>query len=110
MTGDEAIPVQNAGDEIVIANQHQVTHGGNDVGGGAVALPPPSPGQAHLAVHAADPVDDENNLGRFRIDIGNYFMNKGAHDVLFQPRICCGRRPNGPSHAGLAAGPGRAAS
>jgi len=47
-------------------------------------------GQAHLAVHAADPVNDENDLGGCVVDIGHHLMDDGAHDALLQPRI--GRR------------------
>src|SRR6185369_17431815 len=38
MAWDEAVAVQDAGDEIVIGDQRQLTHSGDDVGGGAVAL------------------------------------------------------------------------
>ena len=69
MSRDQAVAVQDAGDEVVVGDQHQLMHGGDNVGRGAVALAAPSPGQAHFAVHAADPVNDENDLGGFRIDI-----------------------------------------
>jgi transposase InsO family protein len=40
-----------------------------------------------LAVNAADPMDDQNDLGCVRIDISDYLMNDGANDAFFQPRI-----------------------
>jgi hypothetical protein len=49
-----------------------------------------APGQAHLAVHAADPVNDENDLGGCVVDISDHLMDDGTHDALLQPRI--GRR------------------
>src|SRR5271166_621119 len=41
-------------------------------------------------MNAADPMDDQNDLSRLRIDIGDHLMNDGADDPLLQPRI--GRR------------------
>ena len=41
-------------------------------------------------MNAANPMDDQNDLGRLRIDIGDHLMNDGADDPLLQPRI--GRR------------------
>ena len=49
---------------------------------------PASPGQAHLPVHAANPVNDENNLSSFWTDNGDDLS--GAHNAVLQPRI--GRR------------------
>ena len=45
---------------------------------------------AKPAVHAADPVNDENDLGGCVVDIGHHLMDEGTHDALLQPRI--GRR------------------
>ena len=83
----QAVPVQDAGDKIIIGNQHQLSDCGNHISGRAAALPTPSSGQAQLGVNAADPVDDQNDLGRRRIDIGDYFMDNGAHDALLQSRV-----------------------
>ena len=63
VAGLEAVAVEDAGDQIVIGDQHQLAHGCDDVGRCAVALPAPALGQADLAVDAADPVDNENDLG-----------------------------------------------
>ena len=43
--------------------------------------------QAYLAMNTADPMDKQNDLGRLRIDIGDYLMDDGANDALLQPRI-----------------------
>ena len=87
MTGDETVAIEDAGDDIILGDQHELTHGGDDVGGGAVALATPAPWQAHLAVHAADPVDDQDDLSGVLIDVGYHFVDQGAHDTLLQPRV-----------------------
>ena len=48
IAGHQPIPVQDAGDEIVVGDQHQLAYGGNHIGRGAGALPAPPPGQAYL--------------------------------------------------------------
>ena len=82
MTRDEAIPVEDAGDDIIIGDQHELANSGNHIGCGAVALTAAASGQTHLAVDAADPVDHENDLGRFGVDIGHHLLDHGAHDAL----------------------------
>src|SRR5260370_11035410 len=77
---DETIAVQDAGDEIVIGDRCQLAHSDEDVGGGAVALPASSPGLAYLAVHTADPVDDENDLCGFRLHVPDDLLGPGPHD------------------------------
>src|SRR4029077_12002704 len=94
MACHQTVPVQDAGDEIVIGNQHQLSNCGNHMDGGAVALPTPPSGQAYLAVNAADPMDHQNNLGRLRIDISDHFMDNGADDTLLQPCISRGGGPD----------------
>ncbi|MGA7308862.1 MAG: hypothetical protein WBX05_07925 [Pseudolabrys sp.] len=88
IAGLQAIAVEDAGDQVVIGDEHELAHGGDHIGGSAVPLTAAALGQAHLAVHAADPVNDENDLGV--VDIGHHLMDYGAHDALLQPRI--GRR------------------
>ena len=92
---DEAVAVQDAGDEIVIGDQCQMAHRDDDVGGVAVALSATSPGQADLAVHTADPVNHENDLCGLRIDVGDDLLDQGAHDALLQSRIRRWSSPNG---------------
>ena len=79
---DKPIPVQDAGNEIIIGDQHQLTYGLDDIGGGAVALPAPALEQAQLTVGAAQPVDDENDLGGRVVDIGHDLVDQGAHNAL----------------------------
>jgi hypothetical protein len=38
-------------------------------------------------MNATDPMNDQNDLGRLRIDIGDHLMNDGADDPLLQARI-----------------------
>jgi hypothetical protein len=38
VTCHEAVPVQDAGDEVVVCNKHKVTNGSDHVGRGAVTL------------------------------------------------------------------------
>jgi hypothetical protein len=87
MTRDEAIPVEDAGDDIIIGGQHELANSGNHIGCGAVALTAAACGQTHLAVDAADPVDHDNDLGRLGVDIGHHLLDHGAHDALLEPRI-----------------------
>jgi len=46
-------------------------------------------------VNAADPVDDQNDLSRLLIDVGDHLMDNGADDTLLQPRISRGSGPDG---------------
>jgi hypothetical protein len=84
---DEAIPVKDAGNEVVIGNQYKLADRGDHVGRGAVALAAPTSGQAYLAVDAADPMNNKHDLRRHLVDIGDHLMDDGAHDALLQPRI-----------------------
>ena len=90
---DQSVPVQDAGDEIIIGYQHQLPHGSNHIGCCAVTLPAPTFWQAYLAMNAADPMDEQNDLGRLRIDVGDHLMDDGADDTLLQPCIRCGGSP-----------------
>jgi hypothetical protein len=81
MACDKAIPVEDAGDKVVIGDQHELPNCGNHIGWGAVALAAAASGQAHLAVDAADPVDHENDLGRLGVNIGHHFLDDGSHDA-----------------------------
>jgi len=90
MTCDEAVPVEDASDGVIIGDQYELANCGNHVGRGAVALPSAAFGQTHLAVGATDPMDHEDDLGRLGVDIGHHLLDHGAHDALLQP--CIGRR------------------
>ncbi|WP_244646138.1 hypothetical protein, partial [Bradyrhizobium campsiandrae] len=92
ISGLQAIAVEDAGDKVVISDKHELTHGGDHIGGCAVPLTAAALGQAHLAVHTAHPVDHENDLGGCVVDIGHHFMDDGRtmRSFSLQPRI--GRR------------------
>ena len=94
MARDETVAIEDAGDDIILGDQHELTHSSDDVAGSAVALAAPAPWQAHLAVHAADPVDDQDDLSSVLVDVGDHLVDEGAHDALLQPRVCGGRRPD----------------
>ncbi|MGY8669127.1 hypothetical protein Q3C01_43170 [Bradyrhizobium sp. UFLA05-109] len=44
-----AVAVEQAGNQIVASDQHQLAHSFDDIGGGAITLPAPALGQAYLA-------------------------------------------------------------
>ena len=94
IAGHQPVPVQDAGDEIVVSDQHQLAYGGNHIGRGAGALPAPPPGQAYLGVDPANPMDEQNDLGCIGVDIGNHLVDHGADDALLQPCIGRGGGPN----------------
>ena len=94
MTRDEAVPVEDAGDDVVIGDHHELANRGNDIGGGAVALTAAASGQTHLAVDAANPMHHEDDLGRFEVDIGHHLLDDRAHDALLQPCVGRGSHPD----------------
>ena len=96
MARDEAVPVEDAGYDIIGGNEHELSDSGHDIGRGAVALTPAAAGQAHLAVDATAPVDHEYDLSRLGVDIGHHFLDHGAHDALLQPCVGRGSSPDGP--------------
>src|ERR1700739_4080045 len=83
----EAVAVEEAGNKIVAGDQHQLTHGLDDISRSAVALSAPTLGQAQLAVGATHPVDDENDLGRHLVDIGHDLMDEGAYNAFLEASI-----------------------
>src|SRR5215472_3865313 len=46
-------------------------------------------------MNATDPVDDQNDLGRLRINIGDHLMDNGANNTLLQTRVSGGGGPDG---------------
>ena len=90
IAGLQAIAVEDASYQVVIDDEHELAHGGDRIGGCTIPLTAAALWQANLAVHAADPVNGENDLGGCVVDIGHHLMDDGAHDALLQPRI--GRR------------------
>src|SRR3984893_8765063 len=90
----EAVAVEEAGNQIVAGDQHQLTHGLDNISRSAVALSAPTLGQAQLAVGTTHPVDDENDLGRRLVDIGHDFMDEGAYNALLEASIRRRRIPD----------------
>src|SRR6266446_5593724 len=62
VAGHQAVPVEDAGDQIVIDYENQLADGGEHVGGDAVALSAAAPRQAQFGMNAAHPMGQENNL------------------------------------------------
>src|SRR5258708_77321 len=60
----QAVPVEDAGNQIIIGDENQLADGGEDVGGDAVALSAATPLQAQFGMNAAHPVGQENELWR----------------------------------------------
>jgi len=66
----EAVSIKKFGNQIVICDQHQLPDSSDDVAGGAVALAAPSLRKRQFRMYAADPVDQQNDLGGRIVDIG----------------------------------------
>src|SRR6266481_2945977 len=62
VAGHQAVPVEDAGDEIIIGDENQLADGGEDVGADTVALSAATPRQAQFGMNAAHPMGQENDL------------------------------------------------
>src|SRR5512134_922830 len=82
MARHQSVPIKDAGNQIIIGDENQLPDSSDDVGRSAVALPAATLRQAQFGVQAANPMDQENDLGRFVINICDRLMNNGAHDAL----------------------------
>ena len=51
--------------------------------------------QSYLAMNAAHPMDNQNDLRSLLIDVGNHLLDNGAYDTLLQPSIGLGIGPDG---------------
>src|SRR3984893_18542022 len=94
VAGHQAVPGEDAGDQVIIGDENKLAGGGGHVGGDAVALSWAAPRQAQFGMNAADPMGQENDLWRFVIDIGDHLVDDGAHDSLLEPRVGRRRRPD----------------
>src|ERR1700682_158263 len=56
VAGHQAVPVEDAGDQVIIGDENQLADGGEHVGGDAVALSAAAPRQAQFGMNAADPM------------------------------------------------------
>ena len=77
-----------------------MAHSRDDLAGGAVALSSTTLRQAQFSMDAADPMDQENDLGCFVVHIGDHLVDDGAHDALLEPRIRRRRHPDSPKVRG----------
>lgn len=78
VAGQQTVSVEDAGNQTIIGDEDQLPDSGEDVGRGAVALPAATLRQAQFGMDAANPMDLENDLGRFIIDIGDHLVEDGA--------------------------------
>ena len=62
VAGHQSIPVEDAGNQVIIGDENQLADGGDDVGGGAVTLSAATPRQAQFGMNAANPMDQESDL------------------------------------------------
>src|SRR5271166_288839 len=100
IASDKAISIKNAGDQIIVGDQHEVADGSDDVRRGAVALTPAPPWQTQCGMDAAHSVDDKNDLGGLSVDIGDNLADDGADNALFEPRAGRWGAPDGLEIAG----------
>lgn len=90
----QSIAVEDAGNQIIIGDEHQLADGRDDIAGHAVALSTAPLRQAQFSMDAANPMDQENDLGGFVIDIGDHLPDDGTNDALLEPCIRRRRRPH----------------
>ena len=87
VAGLQTVPIEDAGDQIVLGDENKLSDRRDDIGRRAIALTAPALRQAHLAMGAADPMHSEHDLSRRIVDIGDDLLNERAYDALLQPRI-----------------------
>lgn len=80
MPSYQAVAVENAGDQVVAGDQHQLPTGRNDTGGSVVALSASPLRRAKFGMGAANPMDQQADLKGF-IDIGDHLV-KGGNAAL----------------------------
>ncbi|WP_292176116.1 hypothetical protein [Mesorhizobium sp.] len=77
VAGHQSIAVEDAGNQIIIGDEHQLADGRDDIAGRAVALSTAPLRQAQFSMDAANPMDQENDLAGFVIDIGDHLPDDG---------------------------------
>src|SRR5690606_5540893 len=96
MAGQQAVSIEDAGNQVIGGDEREVANRGYDLGSGAVALSSAPLGQTKLGMYAADPVGQQNDLGGLIIEIGNNFVDDGTDDTLLQSGIRRGCGPDRP--------------
>jgi hypothetical protein len=71
IAGRQLVPVENAGDQIIICDQGKLADGLDCFDRRPVALPAPPAWQAQVGVDAANPVNDQNDLSGTTCGLGN---------------------------------------
>src|SRR5260370_8140153 len=56
VAGHQAVPVEDAGNQIIIDDENQLADGGEHVGGDAVPLSPATPRQPQSRMHPPNPI------------------------------------------------------
>lgn len=62
VAGHQSIAVEDAGNQIIIGDEHQLADGRDDIAGRAVALSTAPLWQAQFSMDAANPMDQENDI------------------------------------------------
>src|SRR5215467_8571259 len=78
----QLVPVQYAGDQIIIGNENQLSDGNNNVGSGAIALATATARQTQFRMGAAHPVNKKHDLAGIGIDIRDHFADHRADAFL----------------------------
>ena len=86
----QTIAVEDASDQIITGDENELPDGSEDIGRCRVALPSTPLRQPQLAMNAAGPMDQQDDLGGVIVDVGDNLMNEGAHDALLE--TCVGLR------------------
>ena len=85
---EEPIPIQDVGEQIVGTNARQDAYGINDVLRRVRGtLPPSSSRHSQFGMHAAFPVNDQNDLTGLGIGIDDDFVNECSNDAFLQTDI-----------------------
>lgn len=86
----QSIPIENAGDEVIVGDEYELANGIEDVGGGGVALAAAATREPKFGMDASRPVDEQDDLCGVIVDIGHHLVHECADDALLQS--CVGRR------------------
>jgi hypothetical protein len=80
---EQAIAIQNVGEQIIWTDSRQHAHGLDDVPRCVRAtVSPASPRQAQLGMHPALPMNDQDNFAGLGIDIDDDFVNECSDETF----------------------------
>ena len=88
MPRQQAAPVERIGHQIIRTDVRQGAHRLHDLrsGVGAILTAPP-PRQAQFGMHAAFPMNHEEDFTRLRVDVDDHLLDQGADYTFLQPHI-----------------------